>query len=522
MKKKTTVLVALVLALILVTSQAFAASNTSSKGSKTGVFYEIFVRTFVDTNKDGVGDLKGVIKKLDYLQGLGVRGIWLMPITDSPSGHGYDTTDYYKINPQYGTMADLKKLTKEAHKRNIKIIMDLVVNHTSNEHPWFIDASTDANSKYRDYYTFAKPGQDTSNFNPWGGEIAWHVSPTGLYKGVFNSSMPDLNFDNPAVRTEIKNIGKYWLKNGIDGFRLDAAKHIYEDFEESKEDPNTAKKNVAWWQEFRASMNEVNKKAMLVGEIWDDPAVVAPYLNNALNSGFNFKSANLIIQSINDGYDSTDFVNQLTEIYNTYKESSKGTYVDAPFLSNHDQTRVMSALNGDKKKAKLAASILMTLPGNPFMYYGEEIGMKGLKEFGDEALRTPMKWTKKKTKEQTTIYETNFTQSKSTNVQSQIKDKDSLLSFYKKVIKTRNKNIALSDGSMQAYKVNKDSVLSWTRDYKNKHVLVLHNLGEKKVVVTINKGDLRDFKKIMSSTVKGAKINGNKVTIPAYGTATLK
>jgi alpha-amylase len=191
-------------------------------------------------------------------------------------------------------------------------------------------------------------------------------------------------------------------------------------------------------------------------------------------------------------------------------------------MLHHDQTRVMSAFENDTRKAKLAASILMTLPGNPFIYYGEEIGMRGAKALGDEALRTPMKWTKKKAKGQTVVYEASFKQPKSTNVETESKSKDSLLSHYKKVIGWRNKNIALSDGTISPYAVDDSSVLAWTRDYKSKHALVLHNLGSQKVVVEINQSGSVKFKKIIEFSKKGSKLKGNKVTIPAYGSIILK
>ena len=493
--------------------------NESRKGSKTDVFYEIFVRSFYDSNKDGVGDLNGVTKKLDYLVDLGVRGIWLMPINISPSGHGYDTTDYYNINPEYGTIKDLERLTKEADKRNIKVIMDLVVNHTGKEHPWFLDASTNVNSKYRNWYTFATENTDTGSFNPWGGGIAWHLSDTGEYIGVFGEHMPDLNFDNKEVREEIIKIGQFWLNKGIDGFRLDAAKHIYENFEEDTTNPDTIKKNVGWWQEFRAGLNEVNPNALLVGEIWDTPDVVAPYLNKAFNSGFNFSAAELIKQLANEQNNEYRLAQSIQEINEKFEQASNGTFIDAPFLSNHDQTRVITQLNGNKNKAKMAASMLLTLPGNPFIYYGEEIGMQGLKEDGDESLRTPMIWSAKKSEGLTTAYESYGKQKKGVNVEQQLLDKSSILNHYKTMIRWRNADLTLSDGKLETYKINNLAIAAWTRSIETKHSLVLHNLSNKEQTVLINGSDNSlQFKKISKQTGTGAKVSGNKVTIPAYST----
>ena len=207
MKKLIPVLliVALVFSIQTVT---FAASTSSSK---TGVYYEIFVRSFNDSNGDGIGDLKGVTAKLDYLKGLGVKGIWLMPILESPSYHGYDTTNYYKVNPQYGTNADLKALVTAAHKKGIKVIMDLVLNHASTQHPWFSDAATNPDSKYRNYFVFATEDDDLDAQSAAGAGNAWHAAATGNYLGIFWSGMPDWNYNNPAVRAEMIKVGQYWL-----------------------------------------------------------------------------------------------------------------------------------------------------------------------------------------------------------------------------------------------------------------------------------------------------------------------
>jgi glycosidase len=357
MTMKKVVLLLFVFTLALSLTGISSAATTPS--SKTGVYYEIFVRSFNDSNGDGIGDLNGVTQKLDYLKELGVKGIWLMPILASPSYHGYDTTDYYKINPEYGTTADLKALVAAAHKKGIKVIMDLVLNHASSQHPWFVDASTNPNSKYRDYFVFAGPDDDLTAQSAAGAGDAWHAAATGHYLGIFWSGMPDWNYNNPAVRSEMVKVGQYWLDPkvaGVDGYRLDAAKHIFDDFT----DQNMTKANargVAWWQEFRAGINKVNKKAYLVGEIWDSASVIGPYLNNALNSAFNFDTAKNLVDSVKGGTDGgIGFI--LSRVSDYYARQSNGSFIDAPMLTNHDQTRVMSELEGNVNKAKVAASML--------------------------------------------------------------------------------------------------------------------------------------------------------------------
>ncbi|MDN4593318.1 alpha-amylase family glycosyl hydrolase [Polycladomyces subterraneus] len=227
---------------------------------------------------------------------LEVDGLWLMPITKSPSYHKYDVVDYYQVDPQYGTLEDFRRLIREAHKRGIKVIIDLVVNHTSNQHPWFVSASKDKNSPYRDYYIWADAETDIHEKVPWGQPV-WHETYPGsgdYYYGLFWSGMPELNYDNPRVREEIIKIGKFWLKQGADGFRLDAAKYIYPDTLEAK--------NHEWWSQFRREMQKVKPNVYLVGEVWDAKERVAPYYGE-LDTLFNFDLSDRILQSLQQAQD---------------------------------------------------------------------------------------------------------------------------------------------------------------------------------------------------------------------------
>lgn len=513
-------------------------ANTSEKAATADavdpqpstVFYEVFVRSFADSDGDGIGDFKGLTRKLDYLNDgnpdtdtdLGIGGIWLMPINPSPSYHGYDVTDYRNINPDYGTMDDFRTFLDEAHKRGIKVIMDLVVNHTSKEHPWFTQSATDKNSSYRDWYVWAEDsGRTTSGTSAAGSGNPWHSLGGDHYLGIFWDGMPDLNFDNPDVRKEMTETGQFWLEQGVDGFRLDAAKHIYEDLQTDKSQ-ETTNKNVAWWQEFRSGLNEVNPDAYLVGEVWDpSAALIASYLDGALDSGFNFSLAETILSSVKNEKDA-NIPFTLERSYKLYGEKSGGKFVDATFLTNHDQNRVMTQLEGDLPHAKMAASLLLTLPGNPFIYYGEEIGMFGAKP--DELIREPMRWTQDDGEGQTT-WETaaNNAGKKGLSVSEQTGDPASLLSHYRNLIRMRNAIPALKDGAIQEYATDQPGITAYVRWTEDQAVLVVHNLTGSPLTFSLDpdQANGKSFDKILAETGKGANLNGNSLAIPAYSTAIL-
>lgn len=479
------------------------------------VYYEIFVRSFYDSNGDGIGDLKGVTQQLDYLKDLGIGGIWLMPINSSPSYHGYDVTDYYGINPAYGTLADFQELLKQAHQRDIKVIMDLVVNHTSSEHPWFKSAVADPNSPYRDWYTWAKPGETLAPDGATGAN-PWHTSATGNYLGIFWGGMPDLNMDNPAVREEMIKTGQYWLKQGVDGFRLDAAKHIYEDFKSEANKKETKEKNVAWWQEFRQGMNEVNPNTYLVGEVWDSTAKIGPFLDDALDSCFNFDLAKSILGMV-QSESPMDIGFTLERIYDFYNTSSQGKFIDATFLSNHDGNRVMSDLAGNINQAKMAASVLLTLPGNPFIYYGEEIGMKGMKP--DELIREPMLWSETSDEGLTTWEPRTYNTDISIAVSKQSDDPNSLLAHYKQMIAWRNEMPALRDGAILSYAMDQTKAVSYQRITQQAKALVVHNITKEAQTVTLPD---TMYSKLKKTTSESSKLTGTTLELAPYSTVILE
>ncbi len=443
------------------------------------VFYEIFVRSFCDSNGDGIGDFNGIIRKLDYLNDgepattsdLGVTGIWLMPIFPSPSYHGYDVTDYYSVNPQYGTMDDFKNLLKATHKRGIHIIMDLPLNHTSDQHPWFKSAKKDVNSPYRDWYIWSNT--DPKYLGPWGEQV-WYPSLTGYYYGIFESFMPDLNYNNPAVTQEMNKIVTFWLKDvGVDGFRLDAAKHLVEEGTKQENTVSTHK----WYINFRPVYKAANPDALTVGELsGDSPQILADYTSgNQLDLAFNFNLATGFISSANTGQAS--YATSLLSISN--KILPKAQY--APFLTNHDQNRTLSQLDGNTDKAKVAASLLLTSSGVPFIYYGEEIGMIGMKP--DEDIRRPMQWS--------TQTNAGFSAGKpwrqpdsgypQVNVDVETKDPASLLSHYRTLIQLRNDHPALQTGSLTLLSTSNPAVFASLRTGEGETVLIMINLGDQAV-----------------------------------------
>ena len=481
----------------------------------SGVYYEIFVRSWYDTNGDGIGDLNGVTARLDYLQKLGISGIWLMPINPSPSYHGYDVTNYLAVNPPYGTMADFERLVRAAHQRGIKVILDLVANHTSSEHPWF-KAAQDPHSKYRDWYTWAAPDTDLKALNPWGA-YAWHRLPDGQsYLGVFTAEMPDLNYDDPAVRKAVIDVGRFWLAKGADGFRLDAAQHIYLNFDSDWNSHAALRKNLAWWREFHQGIDAVNPHAWLVGEVArDHPDELAPWMG-ALDATFNFPLAKRLIDSATQERD-LDIGGALARTDAAYRAAAHGRFDDAPFLSNHDQERVMSQLGGNADHMRVAAAMLLTLPGRPFIYYGEELGMRGEKP--DPHLREPMRWYRAgKGPGQTTWEGWSAGDGPDVSVEAEADDPGSLFNWYRMLIGWRRAIPALRDGVARAWRDANRQVAAWELDDPGGDVLVLHNLsGQPQALATPAR-----FHALLRHSRPGTTLANGQVKLPPYGSAILQ
>ncbi len=429
--------------------------------------YEIFVRSFYDSNGDGIGDLNGLIEKLDYVAGLGASCIWLMPVAASPSYHGYDVSDYYRVEPAYGTNADFRRLVAEAHRRGIRVLVDMVLNHTSSRNPWFLAALADTASRYRNWYKFAPTPQGKG---PWG-QDAWHRSPVRreYYWGVFSDQMPDLNYDTPAVHEEAKRIATFWLKTmGADGFRLDAVPYLVEQGSCLIGCPGTH----AFLHEYAAHVDSVDPEAYTVGEVWGNIATQLPYYPDQLTSYFTFEIADSLLAAVKRGTAGGVLAGYL-RLQDTLPQ-----YRWSPFLSNHDGTRSMTVLGGSVTKAKLAATLLLTLPGLPFVYYGEEIGMTGDKP--DPRLRTPMQWTPRAGLGFTTgrAWESAQPDSLSVTVQAEDADPASLLNLYRRLIHLRRQNEALAQGRLTPLDAGSPQVLAYLRRSGARAVLVVANLGD--------------------------------------------
>lgn len=451
--------------------------ETSAKGWwNTSTFYEIFVRSFKDSNGDGIGDFKGITSQLDYLNDgdpkthsdLGITGIWLMPIMPSPSYHGYDVVDYMTVNQQYGSMADFKELVQECHKRGIRVIIDLVVNHTSSSNPWFQQAKA-GNKGFENWYVWSDklPNED----GPWGQNV-WHKASNGrYYYGVFTADMPDLNYRNPMVTQMMEMITRHWLEDvQVDGFRVDAARYLYEDGV-SKQD---TKDTILWFQNWRNFLKPINPEAFVVGEVWAETYIQKKYLNpKGMDSLFMFDLA----EDIKGAIYSPD-PSRINKGYQTAIDAMPD-YGFSTFLSNHDQERVSNLYGGDDGKSKQAAFVYLTGPGIPFVYYGEEIGMLGAKP--DLNIRKPMQWTGDKTAGFTTgdpWTEVNKDVPER-NVARQAEDPDSLLSWYRELIAIRNEHPVLATAPYLSFTSNCKTLYATLRTDGEDTLLTLLNIGGK-------------------------------------------
>ena len=493
------------------------AGHATASSPRSGVYYEIFVRSWYDTDGDGIGDLNGVTAKLDYLKSLGVSGIWLMPINPSPSYHGYDVTDYEAINPQFGTMADFERLLAEAHKRGIKVIIDLVINHTSSEHPWF-RAAQDPHDPHHDWYRWATPDTDLAARSA-AGDRAWQPLPDGRhYLGIFSPGMPDLDYDDPAVRRAMVAVGQFWARKGVDGFRLDAARHVYLDFQSQEGDPAVLQKNLAWWRQFMQGVRAVDPHSYVVGEVTEGSwPQLAPWYG-ALSAVFDFPLATRLIDAARTGR-AGDLAERLQQRYAGFAASAGHEGANAPFLSNHDQNRVMSQLDGDAAHMRTAAAMLLTLPGHPFVYYGEELGMRGVKP--DPDLREPMRWERSpRAPGEATWKPATAGTGPDVSVQAELADPGSLLANYRMLIHWREQVGALRDGALTAFAGGNAHVVGWQLRDAGSRVLVLHNLSGQAQSVALGGGS--PFHAVALSSRDGVRLHDGRVDLPPGTSAVLE
>ena len=442
------------------------------------IFYEVFVRSFYDSDGDGMGDIAGLTEKLDYLNDgdpntsddLGVTGLWLMPVMEAASYHGYDVADYRQIEQDYGTEGDFRELIDAVHDRGMVLIVDLVINHTSVEHPWFV-ASSANDETYLDWYVWE---DDNPGYLGAWNQPVWHEYDERFYYGTFWSGMPDLDLQNPQVTQEIQAITQFWLGNmDVDGFRLDAIRHLVEEGDVQENTTGTHE----WLSAYHDYVRSVNPDALLVGEVWTSSVAVAPYVGDEVDIAFEFDLAAAIVTGLERG--NADLLvytqNRILELY------APGQY--AAFITNHDQNRVMYELGGNTSAAEVAAVLLLTNPGVPFIYYGEEVGMSGAKP--DERIRTPFPWNDDpNTAGFTTADEPWQSLSdgyQDANVAVQSSESDSLLDVYKRLIHLRHSHPALRYGELLPLESSDARVYGYLRRLDDQFIMIVVNLSDEEV-----------------------------------------
>lgn len=445
-----------------------------------GTFYQIFVPSFCDSNGDGIGDLRGILQRLDYLQALGVEGLWLSPIHPSESFHKYDVLDYYAVAEEYGTMADLEELIDVCHRRGIRVLLDLILNCSSWHHPAFQKALREPDSAQRRWYWFGDT-PEAAQFDRrsrWNDLPSWHQAEDGQwYIGIYSRVMPDYNFNDPGIRCECKRIARFWLEKGIDGFRLDSAMHL---FSSSEVDAGVSWHglNIAWWEEFRQYCRSVAPNCFLVGEVWTEPNERALYYRG-LDSTFHFYLGNAIEALIRGTLSTQVFQRQLQSAYLSASLVTED-YIDAPFLSNHDMPRFAETAGFSLEELKLSAAIYLTLEGIPFVYYGEELGLAPYP--GDVCPNFPQEDTISRSRtafpwRQGMCSRQFNRQYRSAPLDVQEQDPDSLLCFYKRMIWLRRDCPALRYGTWKAEKSAR-KMLSYSMTWGEERAVLVHNLSE--------------------------------------------
>jgi maltose alpha-D-glucosyltransferase/alpha-amylase len=484
---------------------------------KDAIFYEVYVRGFQDSGQDGKGDLRGLIERLDYLQELGATCLWLTPIYDSPlRDAGYDISDYRKIDPDIGTVEDFTNLTRAAHARGIRIIADLVINHTSDRHPWFQEARRDRHSPRRDYYVWSDTDKkyqgarviftDTEHSNwtwdPVAGQYFWHR---------FFSHQPDLNYDNPAVRREILDVCAFWLDHGIDGFRVDAVPYLIEREGTSCENlPETHE----FLKEMRRFVDRHYPGTLLLAEANQWPTDLLPYFSDGdeFHMAFHFPLMPRMFMALRreDRMPIADILRQTPAIPPSCQW--------ALFLRNHDELtlemvtaderdymyqeyardprmrlnlgirrRLAPLMDNSRRQIELLYSLLFTLPGSPVLYYGDEIGMGDNIYLGDRnGVRTPMQWSGDRNAgfsraDPSRLYEPvildpvyNF---QSINVEAQLRTPDSLLNWLRRLIQVRKRSPVFGRGSLEFVPCDNPRIVPFTRSSEGQVVLVVNNLS---------------------------------------------
>lgn len=502
------------------------------------VIYQIYPLSFKDSNGDGFGDIKGIIEKLDYLEWLGITAVWLTPIYPSPlKDFGYDISDYNNIDSRFGTLEDFDELIKQAHLRNIKIIVDFVTNHTSSEHPWFLESKSSKNNPKRDWYVWkdaTEAGTPPNNWLAVSGGPAWNYDqPSGqYYLHQFLAEQPDLNWRNPQVREVMKEVMIFWINRGVDGFRIDAVSHMIEDAEFRNEpfDPASRLLSKPEYDNFlhlysknRPELNEVvamfseiahaYKDIFIVSEVYLGPEDllhfyrICPYHNQA---PFNFNLVNL-------PWDAESYRAAIDVYEKILDPEDMRVYA----LGNHDLPRLASRIG--KEHTRAAALLLLTLPGMPFIYYGEEIGMENssiskenLRDtfthensgFTRDQSRTPMQWSAGTQADFTTGTPwLPSTISPPINVASEKNDPASLLTLYKNLINAKLSLPELQGGSYVSFSTESKNILGYVRSTSTSRCLIYINFSGEMQKINLPKGTYKiyistDFQKESGEKIK--------------------
>ena len=484
-------------------------------------WYEIFVYSFCDSNGDGIGDLPGVISKLDYLQELGITGIWLMPVNPSQSYHKYDVANYYAIDPAYGTLEDMDALLRQCEQRDIKVIMDLVLNHTANNHQWFLTAveylkNLPAGAEpdleecpYVGYYYFDREGVG-----------AYHAIPgtDWYYEGKFSPNMPDLNLANGLVRQEIDAIMAFWLGRGVHGFRLDAVKEFYSG------DPKANVEVLSWLQETASAYRE---DVYLVGEAWEGFGGLPTYYESGMTSFFDFpfgtsdgKIATVLRAAGNPATVST-YAPALVKVQDAFGEKNP-EFIDAPFLSNHDVGRIAGFVNRDPMKTKLAGAMNIFMGGSCFIYYGEEIGMIG--SGNDPSKRAPMYWN---------VSRNNGTTNPPPEcelpeeypfgaLEEQLTDDASVYNSYRQAIAIRNAMPVIARGTVTVEEVlNQNCISAQRKTWGEDTCIILINISSEGAEVDLSAYSDWNLAAALSADGNPITLNGTALHMPAFGVAVL-
>lgn len=498
-------------------------------------YYEVFVYSFYDSDGDGIGDLQGLLSKLDYINDgddatdtdLGCNGIWLMPIHPSPTYHKYDVADYYDIDPVYGTLEDFRELLTACDERGVKVIMDLVLNHSSSEHPWFQEACSYlrelgdgepdvSECPYFDYYHFTK--EPATGYSQVGG-TDWY------YEARFWSEMPDLNLDCEALREEIKSITQYWLDMGVGGFRLDAVKEYYTD---------STQENIEFLSWLTETVKSQKEDAYLVGEAWINISGYSQYYASGIDSlfDFSFAGAEGVIAKVMNGSAAERYGTAVAELDETFGQYSEN-YIDAPFYTNHDMARSVGYYVGENadNRVKMAGAMNLFMSGSAFLYYGEELGMRGSGK--DENKRAPMYWSKNADAEGMCDGPADMDsfEMKYDSLEEQEQDASSIYRYFKKAIKIRNQNPEIARGVAEYLEeVSSHDVCVLKKTYDGSEVLLVFVTGADEESVdlsgiTINGHPVDDTTEVRATLMTGEEqimVEGGIAAMPGYSVLVLK